>query len=85
MLSLIIWVNIYSWITLEIKERGWDADMNPDLEKRIAEKDDWTFPECVGLATEFSIKTRAVIAFVMMQGKNYIEGGTTGSNSDPDD
>ena len=61
------------------------ANMNPELEKRIAEKDDWTFPECVGLATEFSLKTRAVIAFVMMQGKNYIDGPTTDNLSDPDD
>ena len=48
--------------------------MNLELEKRIAEKDDWTFPECVGLASEFSMKTRAVIAYVVIQGKNYIDG-----------
>lgn len=59
--------------------------MNPDLEKRIAEKDNWTFQECVGLAAEFSIKTRAVIAFVMMQGKNYIDRGTSSSPSSSDD
>ena len=48
--------------------------MNPELEKRIDDKDDWTFPECVGLASEFSMKTRAAIAYVIIQGKNYIDG-----------
>jgi len=47
--------------------------MKPELEKRIAEKDDWTFDECVGLAQEFGMKTRAVIVYIMMVGKNYVE------------
>ena len=47
--------------------------MKPGLEQRIAEKENWTFSDCVGLATEFGLKTRAVIAFIMLQGKNYID------------
>lgn len=31
-----------------------------ELEQRIAAKDAWTFKECLGLAVEFSVKTREV-------------------------
>ncbi|HCC43878.1 MAG TPA: hypothetical protein DEQ32_05750 [Gammaproteobacteria bacterium] len=56
--------------------------MKPGLEQRIAEKENWTFSDCVGLATEFGLKTRAVIAFIMLQGKNYIDGPE--DNAKPD-
>ena len=48
--------------------------MHEALIKRIETQETWTFQECVGLAAEFSMKTRAVIAFVMMQGKDYVDG-----------
>lgn len=47
--------------------------MNPELVKRIDSRDTWTFDECLGLASEFGIKPRAVIALVMMNGKTYVE------------
>ena len=50
------------------------ALMNDELEKRIQEQDDWTFKECLGLAAEFNLKTRAVILTVLANGKNYIDG-----------
>ena len=50
--------------------------MNPALEARIETKEVWTFKECLGLAAEFNTKTRFVIAMVLAQGKNYIDGET---------
>lgn len=47
--------------------------MNPELVARIAAKDTWTFRECVGLASEFNLKPRYVIAFLLSQGKTYID------------
>jgi hypothetical protein len=48
--------------------------MNGELERRINEKDQWTFRECLGLASEFKTKTRFVVAMVLAQGKNYVDG-----------
>ncbi len=33
----------------------------------------WTFRECVGLAAEFNLKTRAVIAMVYACGAEYLD------------
>ena len=49
--------------------------MNGELERRINEKDQWTFKECLGLASEFKTKTRFIIVMVLAQGKHYIDGG----------
>jgi hypothetical protein len=49
--------------------------MNGELERRINEKESWTFKECLGLASEFKTKTRFIVAMVLAQGKNYIDGG----------
>jgi hypothetical protein len=49
--------------------------MNGELERRINEKEQWTFRECLGLASEFKTKTRFVVAMVLAQGKQYIDGG----------
>ena len=43
----------------------------PSLEQRIAEKDEWTFKECLGLAAEYHTKPRFVIVKVMAMGKRY--------------
>lgn len=48
--------------------------MDPKLIDRINSQIDWTFLECQGLAAEFSLKTRYVIAAVLSQGKDYIDG-----------
>jgi hypothetical protein len=48
--------------------------MNGELERRINEKDQWTFRECLGLASEFKTKTRFVVTMVLAQGKNYVDG-----------
>ena len=48
--------------------------MNGELERRINEKEQWTFRECLGLASEFKTKTRFVVAMVLAQGKNYLDG-----------
>ena len=55
--------------------------MNGELERRINEKDQWTFKECLGLASEFKTKTRFVVTMVLAQGKNYIDGGDASSKS----
>lgn len=52
--------------------------MNDELERRIDEKDVWTFRDCLGLASEFSTKTRFVVATVLARGKEYIDGGDSG-------
>lgn len=43
------------------------------LVERIAEQDEWTFDECLGLAAEFNVKVRFVIAMVFSQGKSYLD------------
>jgi len=48
-----------------------------ELEQRIAAKDAWTFKECLGLAVEFSVKTRMVILLVLAQGKTYTDTSET--------
>ena len=48
--------------------------MNPKLLERIRSQDAWTFRECLGLASEFNLKTRMVIIMVMAQGKIYVDG-----------
>ncbi|HIG40142.1 MAG: hypothetical protein ABGY96_14015 [bacterium] len=53
--------------------------MNDELERRIDEKDVWTFKDCLGLASEFSTKTRFVVATVLARGKEYIDGGDSAS------
>ena len=40
----------------------------------IDQQDDWTFEEVLGLANQFSLKTRYVIACVHSRGKSYIDG-----------
>ena len=47
--------------------------MNQALNDRINEQDVWTFRECLALAAEFNMKTRVVIALILMQGKEYID------------
>ena len=56
--------------------------MNPEVVKRIEAQERWTFPECVGLASEFGMKTRAVIVAVMMYGKTYVEDPSGASSDD---
>lgn len=48
--------------------------MSQTLEERIAEKEEWTFQDCLGLATEFNLKPRAIVAMVFEQGKSYVDG-----------
>ena len=48
--------------------------MNPQLAAAINTQEDWTFEECQGLAVQFSLKTRYVIACVYAEGKVYIDG-----------
>ncbi len=63
--------------------------MDPELKARIESKDTWTFPECLALGSEFGIKTRFVVAMVMMLGRNYVDGEAgsysegSGARSDP--
>ena len=56
--------------------------MNPEVVKRIEAQERWTFQDCVGLASEFGIKTRAVIVAVMMYGKTYVEDPSAASSED---
>ena len=55
--------------------------MNDELERRINEKDQWTFKECLGLASEFSTKTRFIVAMVLAQGKIYIDGSDSSTKT----
>ena len=48
--------------------------MNPKLMAEIDRQEDWTFEEVLGLANQFSLKTRYVIACVHSRGKRYIDG-----------
>ena len=48
--------------------------MNDELERRILEKEVWTFKECLGLAADLNIKTRFVVAAVLAAGKDYVDG-----------
>ena len=57
--------------------------MNKELERRIDEKEEWTFKECLGLAADFNLKTRLVVTMVLARGKNYVDGGReTGEKAD---
>ena len=47
--------------------------MNKNIEERIRSQSVWTFRECVGLAAEFNLKTRAVIAMVYACGREYLD------------
>ena len=47
--------------------------MKQPIEERIRTQARWTFRECVGLASEYNMKTRAVIAMVMMLGAEYVD------------
>lgn len=47
--------------------------MNKLLEDRILSQASWTFRECVGLASEFNLKPRYVIGFVLALGREYID------------
>ncbi len=55
------------------------------LEERIDAQEQWTFRECVGLASEFQVRTRMVVVTVLARGKSYSEkapeepGENTGS------
>ena len=55
--------------------------MNAELERRIESQDAWTFRECLGLAAEFDVKVRMVVALVMAKGKHYTDGEPGGSFS----
>lgn len=48
--------------------------MNPNLVARVNEQEDWTFQEVLGLAADFNLKPRFVIAVILANGKNYIDG-----------
>ena len=50
-----------------------DPYLTEEIEKRIEAKDVWNFHDCQGLAVEFGVKTRYVIALVFMKGKEYVE------------
>ena len=53
--------------------------MSDPIEKRIEEKEVWTFHDCQGLAAEYGVKTRYVIGLVFMKGKEYVDAaGATG-------
>ena len=45
----------------------------PSLQERIQEQDSWTFSECLGLATDYNMKVRMVIAMVYAAGRSYVE------------
>lgn len=48
--------------------------MHPNLIARINEQENWTFQEVLGLAADFNLKPRFVIAFILANGKNYLDG-----------
>jgi len=43
------------------------------LQQRIDQQDTWTFSECLGLASDYNMKIRMVIAMVYAAGKTYVE------------
>lgn len=45
----------------------------PSLQERIKDQESWTFSECVGLAGDYNMKVRMVIATVYAAGKTYVE------------
>ena len=47
--------------------------MTQSLEERIDAQERWTFRECVGLASEFGLRTRMVVVTVLARGKDYGE------------
>lgn len=53
-----------------------------DLEQRIGTQESWTFKECLGLADEFSVKTRMVILTVFAQGKTYVDTSNKDESSE---
>ncbi len=57
--------------------------MTQSLHDRINQQCEWTFRECLGLATEFNVKVRVVVATVLAQGKHYIDREEIESDSDP--
>ncbi len=53
------------------------------LQERINQQDAWTFPECLGLASDYNMKVRMVIAMVYAAGKTYVERDLQVSDADP--
>ena len=47
--------------------------MPESLTERIDAKETWTFAQCLGLASEYNVKVRVVIATVFARGKQYEE------------
>ena len=45
----------------------------PSLQDHIKGQEAWTFSECVGLADDYNMKVRMVIATVYAAGKTYVE------------
>lgn len=60
--------------------------MDPELRQRIESQAVWTFPECLALAAEFGLKTRFVVAMIMMLGRTYVDGeaGSYAGGADPE-
>jgi hypothetical protein len=56
--------------------------MSEDLDERIQSQDEWTFRECVGLASEFGLKARTVVVMVLGAGKRYVDGEGLPSEAD---
>lgn len=48
-------------------------------QQRIEEQEVWTFEDCLGLASEFNMKPRMIIAMVMAAGKQYRDGDLLGT------
>lgn len=55
--------------------------MTQTLEERIDAQDRWTFRECVGLASEFGLRTRMVVVTVLARGKDYVEKESEDQNA----
>ncbi len=62
---------------------GDDAQAARSLPERIAEQDEWTFDECLGLAAEFNVKVRFVIAMVFSQGRSYLDASAYQRRREP--
>ncbi len=56
-----------------------------ELERRIQEKEVWTFKDCLGLASDLNMKPRFVIATLLARGKQYVDGNLTETATDNDD
>ena len=48
--------------------------MYEELQQEISKQESWTFKECLGLAAEYGVRTRLVVALVLASGKNYVDG-----------